>query len=187
MDATQQAHQRLAEVLEAVGERPLPADELQQVCHQLREGFEGGDWRYELLAVTTRTDPRSLPDDDQELWLALAVGVIRPGQDPPHAAEDDEAYANWHALQVSDWLGAVAGLARSGPGAPADANALAGYAVGSADVSELRDDEPSLDALAPRFRPADVLWRALGAIDADAELTPLGWWGIPEAALRAWR
>jgi hypothetical protein len=26
----------------------------------------------------------------------------------------------------------------------------------------------------------------LGAIDDDERLTPLGWWGLPEAMLRVW-
>ena len=30
------------------------------------------------------------------------------------------------------------------------------------------------------------LWQVLGAIDQDERLTPLGWWGLPEAMLRLW-
>jgi hypothetical protein len=31
-----------------------------------------------------------------------------------------------------------------------------------------------------------AMWSVLGAIDEDDRLTPLGWWGLPEAMQRAW-
>jgi hypothetical protein len=31
-----------------------------------------------------------------------------------------------------------------------------------------------------------AMWSVLGAIDSDDRLTPLGWWGLPEAMSRAW-
>jgi hypothetical protein len=31
-----------------------------------------------------------------------------------------------------------------------------------------------------------AMWSVLGAIDEDDRLTPLGWWGLPEAMSRAW-
>lgn len=37
------------------------------------------------------------------------------------------------------------------------------------------------------FHTVERLWRLLGAVDRDARLTPLGWWGLPEALLRAWQ
>ena len=36
------------------------------------------------------------------------------------------------------------------------------------------------------FLPVTSLWQVLGAIDDDERLTPLGWWGLPEAMLRVW-
>jgi hypothetical protein len=36
------------------------------------------------------------------------------------------------------------------------------------------------------FLPVTSLWQVLGAIDEDERLTPLGWWGLPEAMLRVW-
>jgi hypothetical protein len=178
----------LADELErALGERPVASEELHRACEQLREGFRSGDWRYDLLAACTRTDPRSLPDDDMELWLTLARGVVRPTADPPHPADDDEAYADWHALTAADWFGAALELTRQGPGAPADAEALATYAATSSVARELRGHSVAFDTLAPRFRPADVMWRALRAIDSDARLTELGAWGIPAALVSAWR
>lgn len=37
------------------------------------------------------------------------------------------------------------------------------------------------------FSTVERLWRLLGAVDRDGRLTPLGWWGLPEALLRAWQ
>ena len=36
------------------------------------------------------------------------------------------------------------------------------------------------------FLPVTSLWQVLGVIDEDERLTPLGWWGLPEAMLRVW-
>jgi hypothetical protein len=187
MSMQQDAGALAGELEQALGGRAVPTAELHAACEQLRAGFGSGDWRYDLLAACTRTDPRSLPSDDMELWLTLARGVVRPTADPPHPADDDEAYADWHALSTADWFGAAVELARRGPGAPADAEALATYAATSPIARELRGHSVAFDTLAPRFRPADVMWRALGAIDTDAKLTELGAWGIPAALVSAWR
>lgn len=44
-------------------------------------------------------------------------------------------------------------------------------------------DELSIEGL---FLHVTAMWSVLGAIDADDRLTPLGWWGLPEAMQRAW-
>jgi hypothetical protein len=44
-------------------------------------------------------------------------------------------------------------------------------------------DELTMEGL---FLPVTSLWQVLGAIDDDERLTPLGWWGLPEAMLRVW-
>ena len=36
------------------------------------------------------------------------------------------------------------------------------------------------------FVPVTALWQVLGAIDEDERLTPLGWWGLPEAMRIVW-
>ncbi len=53
-----------------------------------------------------------------------------------------------------------------------------------ADFDEYDDfDELSIEGL---FLHVTAMWSVLGAIDEDDRLTPLGWWGLPEAMLRAW-
>jgi hypothetical protein len=44
-------------------------------------------------------------------------------------------------------------------------------------------DELGMESL---FLPVTSLWQVLGAIDEDDRLTPLGWWGLPEAMRRVW-
>jgi hypothetical protein len=44
-------------------------------------------------------------------------------------------------------------------------------------------DELSIEGL---FLHVTSMWSVLGAIDDDDRLTPLGWWGLPEAMRRAW-
>jgi hypothetical protein len=44
-------------------------------------------------------------------------------------------------------------------------------------------DELSIEGL---FLHVTAMWSVLGAIDSDDRLTPLGWWGLPEAMRRAW-
>jgi hypothetical protein len=55
------------------------------------------------------------------------------------------------------------------------------------DAGEFEDDEDfdelSIEGL---FLHVTSMWSVLGAIDSDDRLTPLGWWGLPEAMSRAW-
>ena len=44
-------------------------------------------------------------------------------------------------------------------------------------------DEPAIEEL---FSHVGSLWEVLGATDAAQRLTPLGWWGLPEALQKAW-
>ncbi len=86
------------------------------------------------------------------------------------------------ALDHNDWLAAVSALARGGPGIPAGEDDLARY-VTEYDPDDIDDQA---DAAAGMFLHAVGLWRVLGAVDDTDRLTPLGWWGLPEALQRAW-
>ena len=58
--------------------------------------------------------------------------------------------------------------------------------IGDFDEDEDEDedfDELSIEEL---FLNVTAMWSVLGAIDEDDRLTPLGWWGLPEAMSRAW-
>jgi len=104
----------------------------------------------------------------------------------------------------------ITALAEGGPGTSASAADLAAY-VRDYDPEDPDDGSPGQDAgdgddededsdffpsddddefdeltMEGLFLPVASLWRVLGAIDDDERLTPLGWWGLPEAMLRVW-
>jgi hypothetical protein len=66
---------------------------------------------------------------------------------------------------------------------------IAGFGDADLDASDLADDEDEdFDELSIEelFLNVTAMWSVLGAIDEDDRLTPLGWWGLPEAMSRAW-
>jgi hypothetical protein len=140
----------------------------------------------------------------------------RPGQDDGEPDEAESELAAICAIDHFDWLAAITALVEGGPGTSASAADLAAYvrdydpedaedaedgAPGGDDGppgdDEDEDDEPAdfflsgddeFDDLTMEglFLPVTSLWQVLGAIDEDERLTPLGWWGLPEAMLRVW-
>ncbi len=246
----------LQEVLDEVGERPLPADQLATACGAARAAIARRGLTGRLLTACGGADERALPSSDVALWLILAAGVVSPAGEavgsaagrPPEpegeaagrpvsprwaeapgpAPDDDEAdevsrvIGALCALEHVDWLAAVSALARGGPGAPASATAMARYVreyceaetgtgpeslltgrlTGVPDLPDLSDlpevpgdlgdfggpagEDFDEQAVAELFSHVASLWEVLGATDADQRLTPLGWWGLPEALRRVW-
>jgi hypothetical protein len=188
----------LAELRTVLGELPdrdLPEAELRAACDRLRSTMKQPGWPRDLLAACGGVDPRRLPSDDAELWLTLASGIVSPREDLPDDGEgggepdefreltgDEQAMVALCALDHNDWLAATSALARGGPGVPAADYDLARY-VTEYDPDDVDDQA---DAAAGMFLHAVGLWRVLGAVDEDDRLTPLGWWGLPEAVQRAW-
>jgi hypothetical protein len=59
------------------------------------------------------------------------------------------------------------------------------------DIDDFDDDDDEDDdfdelSIEELFLNVTAMWSVLGAIDEDDRLTPLGWWGLPEAMSRAW-
>jgi hypothetical protein len=124
--------------------------------------------------------------------------------------ETGNAIASICAIDHFDWLAVTSALATGGPGTPASAADLAAYVrdfdpdsiagdeggadeTDELDMDEFEDDEEfeldeEFDELGMEglFLPVTTLWQVLGAIDDDDRLTPLGWWGLPEAMRRVW-
>lgn len=137
-------------------------------------------------------------------------------EEPGAGGEPDElsaAIAAVCALDHFDWLAVMSALVTGGPGTPASAADLARYVrdfdpdeviglkVAGDDGAALEDDEDAdfddgdfgdyeddFDELSIEglFLHVTAMWSVLGAIDEDDRLTPLGWWGLPEAMRRAW-
>lgn len=189
----------LAELRNVLGElpdRPRPDKDLRAACERVRVAMTSPGWPGELLAACGGVDPGSLPRDDADLWLTLAAGIVSPQNDLQddkddegdemaglgELTEDEEAVVALCALDHNDWLAAVTALARGGPGSPAGADDLARY-VGEYDPDDV-DDQAA--AAAGMFLHAVGLWQVLGVVDDADRLTPLGWWGLPEALQHAW-
>ena len=223
--ADAEALSMLQALLDRVGDRPMPVEELRAASARLREAIGRPGWPSELLIECGGLGPRSLPADDVELWLGLAAGVASPkgseGWSERAAAdgdgeldETDSAVAAICAIDHFDWLAVMTALASGGPGKSASAGDLAEYvrdydpdededpdaegadaddaADDDYDAGDLDEDEDFDDdefdelTMESLFLPVTTLWQILGAIDDDDRLTPLGWWGLPEAMLHVW-
>ena len=137
----------------------------------------------------------------------------RPGQDDDEPDETESELAAICAIDHFDWLAAITALTEGGPGTSASPADLAAYvrdydpedsgdAPPGEDADEVEADEVDADepgefylsdddefddlTMEGLFLPVTSLWQVIGAIDEDERLTPLGWWGLPEAMLRVW-
>ena len=123
-------------LLDRVGDRPLPADDLRRASARLRQDIARPGWPGALLIECSGLRPDELPADDTELWLRLAAGVASPqgtdDWDAPDAGDGDADEAESElaaicAIDHFDWLAAITALAEGGPGTAASAADLAGY------------------------------------------------------------
>jgi hypothetical protein len=173
--------------------RPVPGKDLQQAAGRIRAVMRSGEWPRDLLAACGGVQPSGLPSDDTDLWLTLAAGIVSPEDELPRdddaepdpfgdLTDDEESMVALCALDHLDWLAVATALARGGPATAASADDLAGF-VSDYDADEVDDQA---DAAAGMFLHVVSLWQVIGAVDDDERLTPLGWWGIPEAVQRAW-
>jgi hypothetical protein len=189
----------LAELRDNLGQlpgRPVPETDLLDASARLRALLRNTlpEWPRDLLSACAGLGEAELPDDDAELWLQVAAGIVAPADELPGSREsdadlaagylsrDEEAMVALCALDHYDWLAVGTGIARGGPGTPANADHLARF-VSEYDPDEVDDQA---DAAAGMFMHVIELWRVLGAVDDNDTVTRLGWWGIPEAVQRAW-
>ena|SRR5687768_3507126 len=125
---------------------------------------EGLDEAAELLkGILTEVGERAKPPvpGDEDTWLQQVAAVT------------DEI-----DLDVAGWVCVVAALTIWGPRTDADPAALATY------VAETEGGDR--DELTKAFAPVVERWHALEVVDDVGRLTKLGWWGLPEAFVRAW-
>ncbi|MGH8908822.1 MAG: IS1096 element passenger TnpR family protein [Egibacteraceae bacterium] len=163
--------------------RPLPVAALTEAATLLRAEAAEPYWPHDVLFAASGMATDELPADDEQLWLELACGVVSPRQDTPLAPEVEAA---WLTLELADWAGAAIGLVRGGIGTSAEPEDLIGLIEACPEI-DLDDTDPDDNlVLSIGFETVVVLWRALGAVDADRRLTALGLWGIPEALRLTW-
>jgi hypothetical protein len=172
-------------VASAIGsvKRTLDRDALATVTAALRTGGTQPAWAEDVLWAATGIDRANPPDDDEELWVALAAGVVEPAEGVPLDADQLGA---WGALEPADWAGAVIELVRAGPGTEVTPAALLERIAACPEVEEDDlSDEGEATLLAGLGLVID-LWRPLGIVGHDGTLTALGHWGLPEALATAW-
>ena len=127
-----------------------------------REGLAEGAELLKGILSEVGDRPRPPLPDDEDTWLKQVAAVT-------DAVE---------GLDVAGWLCVVAALTIWGPRTDADPAALATYVADSEG-----GDHGELTKL---FTPVVDRWHALEVIDDLGRLTKLGWWGLPEAFIRAW-
>lgn len=195
-EAEAEALAELRDNLSQLPGRPVPEMDLHVASTRLRSVLRGPErgWPRDLLAACGGLAEAELPQDDAELWLQLAAGIVSPvdelrGSEDSDAdlgtedlSSDEEALVALCALDHYDWLAVSTALARGGPGTPASADDLARF-VSEYDPDDVDDQA---DAAAGMFLHVVGLWQILGAVDDNDALTQLGWWGIPAAVQRAW-
>ncbi|MEU8361985.1 hypothetical protein AB0C27_38790 [Nonomuraea sp. NPDC048882] len=191
----------LRRIMAELPERPeLPAEELEAAATRLRALLDLPGYPGSVLRACAGFDERPVPDDDVELWLAVAAGVAGPVSDLSEGGdvleefadldgelgEEDTALANLCAIQHADWLAGVAALVRLGPGVLASPERMARLIAESEDIDIDDQDEDDLGATEGLFASVVSLWGHLGIVDGSEVLTRLGWWGLPQALERAW-
>jgi hypothetical protein len=134
-------------------------------------------------------------------WLAAMTALATGGPGTPASPDDLAGYVRDYDPDDEDpgpehasTEHASTGYADDEPGPPAAISpehedfglnlfdALDELGLGLGDS----DDDFDENTMAGLFGPVTRAWEALGAISADGLLTPLGWWGLPEAMRRVW-
>jgi hypothetical protein len=160
-------HAAVDEIADALGRL---ADEGQELS-AARDYFRvAADWWSEDTDVNDLS-----PIEAEDVWLGLAASIVAPLDEP----DLDPLPAR--VLGHADWLTVGISVHRAGAGVVANPDVL---------VDWIETDDPippdvhaeRLVALVEVCR----LWRALGVIDSEDRLTPLGVWGVPIALLDAW-
>jgi hypothetical protein len=143
-------------------------------------------------------------------WLAVMSALVGGGPGTPASAADLARYVrDFDPDEVIAPVGPVGPVGpvaamrggddepHRGPDSPAPVAAAPDWADGEDDdeyedyadeYEDDEDDEDDFDELSVEglFLHVTAMWSVLGAIDSDDRLTPLGWWGLPEAMRRAW-
>jgi hypothetical protein len=140
-------------------------------------------------------DPSSAEDKEFARAMEWAGEEDADVDDEPD--ELSAAMAAVCALEHFDWLAVMDALVAGGPGTPASAADLARYVrdydppeptsdASVGDYGNMADEDYDDLSIEGLFLHITAMWSVLGAIDEDDRLTPLGWWGLPEAMRRAW-
>ncbi len=125
-------------------------------------------------------------------WLAVMSVLVAGGPGTPASAADLARYVrDFDPDEIIGTAGTAEGPQdedegpHRGPDMAAPPAAVSDWTDGE-DDDEFEDDEFDELSVEGLFLHVTAMWSVLGAIDSDDRLTPLGWWGLPEAMRRAW-
>lgn len=184
----QAADRHAAEVLrqalaDCVGD-PAPEADLAAACTRLRMGLRSGQHPFDWVRRAAALDDTDLDMSDGELLVRCVAATIAPTEETGLEAEEEAAIIS---LEHADWLGAIVSAVRAGPGAEASASSLAAgiYTCPEVNIEGGVDvDDGAAEEMA--FEIVSLPWSAIGLIDQDQRLTPLGIWGLPRGLAHAW-
>lgn len=119
---------------------------------------------------------------DFNTCVRLLGAYLAPVSLRPHSAE---AQVELNHLEWADWLGAILGATRAGPGTEIDGDVLVSMIN---RCPEITTSIPKRDAarVAWAFEQALFSWEVTGVLDGEGRLTEAGTWLLPRAALAAW-
>jgi hypothetical protein len=159
-----------------------PGSALAAAVDQLRAGMRAGTWPYRHMRRAAGWKLNQLPDNDIELWLGAAGGLISPREE---TGLDPDEESTIMSLEFADWLGAIVGLVRGGLGGSARPEELVRYIDDCPEVEGSVDPDDA-DLIQSAFESIIPAWQAAGALDGDRRLTAVGRWGLPRALAWAW-
>jgi hypothetical protein len=185
-EAERDAAEVVAEGLAGIAPVVPDGNEVAEAAASLRDAHRGGDpaavW---MLRSAGIRDPRAIADED--LLIRAVAATISMVEDPELPAEDA---ATIMSLELGDWVGAILGLVRAGPGSRADADVLVRHIETVEEVAGPPIDEDDRLAIEHAFLLVLPAWEVAGAVEvsyvAGTTLTRLGAWLLPTAAVHAW-
>lgn len=179
--ADREADEWALQVLDrAIGGPAEPdADAIAAAAATLRAAAEVDDRLAQWLAAST--GPVDLDDADVTVVTAALAATVSPAALAPLAADARRAVLE---LEWADWLGAVIGLVRAGPGAAVDPDDLVDQVN---RCQEVTSTIPKADRarVAWAFGIVTEPWAPLGVVDTGG-LTAFGISILPAALRRAW-
>ncbi len=161
--------------------QPAPQPNVDEAAAGLRQGLATDERPHRYIRRAAGFDD-DVPPTNEDLLVAATSGFMVMPAGVGLSPNDEDSV---RILAPADWLGAIVGLARMGPGTSAR----------PVDLVRMIDEAPEVDGAVPADRRERVeagfeivlpVWEAVGVVDGDWNLTAVGAWALPRALARAW-
>ena len=117
-------------------------------------------------------------------WLAVMSALVTGGPGTPASAADLARYVR--DFDPNEVIGLKVAAAGDDVRDEVEDAEFGGQDFADGALGDYEDDDFDELSIEGLFLHVTAMWSVLGAIDEDDRLTPLGWWGLPEAMRRAW-